>query len=143
MIDETMTKEIQRANARTAGSIEIRHVGKMIGWGVFALKEFKVGDMVLHPNVIPAIPSDDDGVIDKDDSNTTSKEDKEDVAESANVIHSDTLLTEPTLHTIQIDWKKHVLTDLPTRFMNRMCGTANVGIDGHNKRWNLLYDFYA
>lgn len=129
-----MTKEIQRANARTAGSIEIRHVGK-IGWGIFAVKDFEVGDLVLHPKVIPAIPSDDDDAIDEDDN-------KEDVVESANIIIPEATLT-PTQHTIQIDWTKHVLINLPTRFLNHMCGTANVGINGSSINENGIYDFCA
>jgi SET domain len=142
MLDDTMTKEIQRANARTAGSIEIRHVGK-IGWGIFALKDFEAGDLVLHPSTIAAIPSDDDhdDAIDEHD-NTRNKEDKEDVAESANNTIPEPL-TAPTAHTLQIDWKKHVLMNLPTRFLNHKCGTANVGIHGGSINENGVFDFFA
>jgi hypothetical protein len=140
--DNIMTKEIQRANARTTGSIEIRHVGK-IGWGIFALKDFAVGDLVLHPTAIAAIPSDDD--IDSNDNVNDNHEDKEDVAESANNTTPQPLAA-PTVHTIQIDWKKHVLVNLPTRFLNHRCGTANVGISnngGSGINENGVFDFFA
>ena len=35
---------------------------------------------------------------------------------------------EPGTHTIQIDWNKHVTLDLPSRFVNHVCGVANIGI---------------
>ena len=35
---------------------------------------------------------------------------------------------EPGTHTIQIDWNKHITLDLPSRFVNHICGVANVGI---------------
>ena len=41
---------------------------------------------------------------------------------------STSLYTTPGTHTIQIDWKKHVKIDLPSRFVNHVCGIANVGI---------------
>jgi SET domain len=141
--DYKMTKEIERANARTAGSIEIRHVGK-IGWGVFALKDYEVGDVVMHPTVISAIPTDDEvviGAVDDDDDDSNKEEKKED----ANIIIP-TPMTTPTLHTIQLDWTKHVLTNLPTRFMNHMCGTPAVGIICHDKnavKTRGIYDYVA
>jgi uncharacterized protein len=110
-IAAALAQEIQRSNARTAGSIEVRHVGK-VGWGVFALKDFAVGDLVLHPRAISAIPS-----------SSSSSED------SSNNVEQQLVWTMPTVHTIQIDWRKHVMPDLPSRFLNHKCGTANIGID--------------
>jgi SET domain len=160
--DDKMTKEIERANARTAGSTEIRHVGE-IGWGVFALKDYEVGDVVMHPTVISAIPTDDDvddddhadvigATVAADDDACNKEEKKEDSDESsANNAIIPMPMTTPTLHTIQLGWSQHVLTNLPTRFMNHMCGTPSVGILGssvvaHNSaagKANGIYDFVA
>ena len=38
------------------------------------------------------------------------------------------IFTTPGTHTIQVDWSKHVKLDLPSRFVNHICGMANVGI---------------
>ena len=34
----------------------------------------------------------------------------------------------PGTHTIQIGWDQHAFLDLPARFVNHVCGIANVGI---------------
>ena len=47
---------------------------------------------------------------------------------------------EPTSHSIQIDWNKHVEVDLPSRFVNHRCSDANVGIRPNR---HGAYDFMA
>ena len=42
-------------------------------------------------------------------------------------------------HSLQKDWDKHILVDLPTRFMNHSC-EANVGIKDNSEG---AYDFFA
>jgi hypothetical protein len=43
-------------------------------------------------------------------------------------------------HSIQIDWNKHILMDLPARYLNHSCD-PNVGVGGLNA--NGSYDFVA
>jgi len=43
-------------------------------------------------------------------------------------------------HTIQTDWDKHVFMDLPARYVNHVCGIANLGIRDNEYG---AYDFYA
>lgn len=52
------------------------------------------------------------------------------------------LMVEPEqgTHTIQTDWKTHVFMDLPSRYSNHVCGTANLGIKDNE---HGAYDFYA
>lgn len=43
-------------------------------------------------------------------------------------------------HTIQTGWDKHVFMDLPARYSNHVCGTANLGIKDNE---HGAYDFHA
>jgi hypothetical protein len=43
-------------------------------------------------------------------------------------------------HTIQTGWEKHVFMDLPARYVNHVCGTANLGIVDNE---HGAYDFHA
>lgn len=45
-----------------------------------------------------------------------------------------------TPHSVQTGWHTHVRMDLPARFINHVCGTANVGIVDNNLG---AFDFYA
>jgi hypothetical protein len=48
-----------------------------------------------------------------------------------------------TAHSVQIGWDRHVEIDLPARFVNHACNTANVGIRLHRRDTTPSYDFYA
>ena len=48
---------------------------------------------------------------------------------------------EPTSHTVQIDWNKHVEIDLPARFLNHVCGEPNLYVRLNPTQTS--YDFYA
>ena len=58
------------------------------------------------------------------------------------VIVGRSLWSEPEqgMHTIQTDWNKHVFMDLPARFINHVCGTANLGLRDNE---HGAYDFHA
>lgn len=65
-----------------------------------------------------------------------------DYATNDKVIVGRSLWTEPEqgTHTIQTDWKTHIVMDLPARFINHVCGTANLGVRDNE---HGAYDFYA
>ena len=46
----------------------------------------------------------------------------------------------PNSHTIQIDWDRHVMMDLPARFVNHRCNSANLGVQDNEFG---AYDFVA
>ena len=46
----------------------------------------------------------------------------------------------PNSHTIQIDWDRHVMMDLPARFVNHRCNSANLGVQDNELG---AYDFVA
>jgi len=47
----------------------------------------------------------------------------------------------PTSHTIQVDWNKHVEINLPGRFLNHVCGEPNLYVKLNATRTS--YNFYA
>lgn len=51
------------------------------------------------------------------------------------------VLGQPNSHSVQISWKKHVMMDLPARFVNHICGLANVGVKLNDETGS--YDFLA
>ena len=40
-------------------------------------------------------------------------------------------------HSNKTDWDQHALMDLPVRYVNRVCGTANLGIQDNALAWHL------
>ena len=46
----------------------------------------------------------------------------------------------PNSHTIQKDWDRHVMMDLPARFLNHQCNSANLGVQDNELG---AYDFVA
>jgi uncharacterized protein len=52
-------------------------------------------------------------------------------------------LPRQTSHSIQTGWDRHVHMDLPARFVNHTCGSANVGIRLNQNQPTPSYDFYA
>jgi hypothetical protein len=59
------------------------------------------------------------------------------------IIQSKTLetMTVPNSHTIQMDWHRHVLLDLPARFVNHRCHTANLGLKENQEE--QTFEFYV
>ena len=50
------------------------------------------------------------------------------------------MLDEPHSHTVQVDWNQHVNMDLPARFVNHRCNTANLGVQDNKLG---AYDYIA
>jgi hypothetical protein len=65
------------------------------GYGLFALKDFHIGDLIMTSG------------------------------------RSAKITTTRCSHSVQIDWNKHILMDLPAILINHSCN-ANVGIRNHN-----------
>lgn len=56
--DDSLKNEIQDANARYAGKVDIRETGQY-GWGLIALCEFQVGDLVMRGSALEMGPTKD------------------------------------------------------------------------------------
>jgi hypothetical protein len=56
--DDSLKTEIQEANLRYAGTIDIRETGQY-GWGLFALCEFEAGALVMRGRAITSGPARD------------------------------------------------------------------------------------
>ena len=64
-----------------------------------------------------------------------------DIVISSNLKHNDTKPTLiPCAHSIQIGWGKHILMNLPARYINHSCD-PNIGVGGLNECGS--YDFVA
>jgi len=64
-----------------------------------------------------------------------------DIVISSNLKHNDTKSTLiPCAHSIQIGWGKHILMNLPARYINHSCD-PNIGVGGLNECGS--YDFVA
>lgn len=100
---EVVKKEVQEANKRCSGYIQVRRVNSQ-QWGVFAQRKFAKGSTVLSSNI-------------------------------------SSQSTTPCSHTIQVGWDRHVLMDLPGRFLNHSCD-PNVGV-GREINAGGSYDFVA
>ena len=88
--------EIEEANKRYKDHIEIRQAPQNRGWGLFALKDYAAGDIVMDANVLSWLE------------------------------HADS-------HSIQLNFQRHAVVDLPARFINHCCNEANVGICVENE----------
>ncbi|KAL3774233.1 hypothetical protein HJC23_000113 [Cyclotella cryptica] len=102
-------KEVEEANARCHGSIQIMKESGQ--WGVYAARNFEQGELVISSK------SKDGNSGEATKSSATS-----------------------CAHSIQIDWNKHILMDLPARYLNHSCD-PNVGVLGLNA--NGSYNFVA
>jgi len=90
------------ANQKYKGILQIKDSPNK-GLGLFASRDFDVGDLVMSSK--PAV--------------TTTTRDS---------------------HTVQIDWDRHILMNLPAVLINHSCD-ANVGV--RNNSTNDAYDFWA
>lgn len=106
MVLNDLQQEIDDANARYAGRVEIVTINDSIGYGIVALTDFAKGDLVLESRALAVL----DG---------------------------------PNSHSVQLDWGRHVKIDLPSRFVNHRCHTANLGIQDSSNKEHQAFDFYA
>jgi hypothetical protein len=63
--DDSLKNEIQEANARYEGKVDIRETGQY-GWGLFAICEFQAGDLVMQGRAIEMGPAKDMHTIQTD-----------------------------------------------------------------------------
>ncbi|VEU36592.1 unnamed protein product [Pseudo-nitzschia multistriata] len=113
--DEHQKPENHRAcNRKYRGILKIRESSSGKGLGLFATKDFAIGDLVMSSRPV-----------------VTTKE--------------------RSSHTVQIDWDRHILMDLPATLVNHSCD-ANLGIQNNSngvrdeddgEEYFGAYDFYA
>jgi hypothetical protein len=60
-----LRNEIQEANVRYAGKVDIRETGQY-GWGLFALSDFQAGDLVMRGRALEMGPAKDAHTIQTD-----------------------------------------------------------------------------
>jgi hypothetical protein len=63
--DDSLRNEIQEANVRYAGKVDIRETGQY-GWGLFALSDFQAGDLVMRGRALEMGPAKDAHTIQTD-----------------------------------------------------------------------------
>jgi hypothetical protein len=63
--DDSLKIEIQEANAQNAGKIDIRETGQY-GWGLFALREFQAGALVMRGRALESGPAKDKHTVQTD-----------------------------------------------------------------------------
>ena len=104
------------------GHIQIKRVNEH-QWGVFASRPYTKGSTVISSSLLQQPPT-------KHNDNDT-------------ITKIDNPSPESCSHSIQIDWDKHILMELPARFLNHCC-EPNIGVEarrGLNE--NGSYDFVA
>ncbi len=98
------------------GHIQVKRVNEH-QWGVFTSRPYTKGSTVISSSLLQP-PTKDSDTINNPSSKSCS-------------------------HSIQIDWDKHILMELPARFLNHCCD-PNIGVDAkRGLNASGSYDFVA